>query len=329
MRSKKYVLGILALVMLFCPLWGSEYVVFFFTLFFLYLALSEMWNLLAGYSGLISLGQQSFIGIGGYSVAVLCNYYEMNLWLSVLLGGVFSSLLALFMSLFIFRMKGIHFAIGTWIFGETLLLLFSNWKYVGYGMGLFIQPASAPTMNEIYYASFITGVGSVIVVYGLLRSRLGLGLISIRDDEAVAEVIGVDVFRSKLYCFIISAFVTGVTAGVLFILQVFIQPYSAFAMDWTVKLVFIVIIGGIGTIEGPLVGSLLFVFLSQRLAEYFSVSMLIFGGIAIIVILAWPKGIIGTIQDKLGFEILSTRRTLEEDQVATVAGVPGDDSERS
>jgi branched-chain amino acid transport system permease protein len=307
-KSQKYGLGILALALLSCPLWGSEYIVLFCLLFFLYLAFSQMWNLLAGYSGLLSLGQQSFIGIGGYSVAVLCNYYNMNLWLSVLIGGLFSSLLALFMSLFIFRMKGIYFAIGTWIFGETLLLWFSNWKYVGYGMGLFIQPPSAPTMNEIYYASFITGAGSVILVYGLLRSKLGLGLMSMRDDEEVSEAMGVEVFRSKLYCFIIGAFVTGVAAGVLFVFQVFIQPYSAFAMDWTVKLVFIVIIGGIGTIEGPIVGSLLFVFLSQNLAEYFSVSMLILGTIAIIVILLGPKGIMGTLQDKLGFEILSTRR---------------------
>ena len=311
LKFRWYILGLLVLVLATVPWWGSDYVVLFCLLFCLYLALSQMWNLLAGYSGLLSLGQQSFIGVGGYTVAVLSSYYGIYIWLSVFLGGAFSALLALFMSLFIFRMRGVYFGIGTWIFSETLLIWFSNWKYVKYGMGLFIKPNPQVSMDDIYYAAFIMGVGSVALVYGLLRSKLGLGLMAMRDDDAVSETMGVDVFKSKLYCFLIGAFLTGMTAGVLYIFQVFIQPYKAFAIDWTVKLVFIVIIGGIGTIEGPIAGAFLFVLLSQTLAEYFSVSMLILGAIAIIVILMAPKGIMGTLQEKLGFEILSPRRKLE------------------
>jgi branched-chain amino acid transport system permease protein len=307
-NSRLYVLGVLVLILGTVPLWGDQYLLFFFMLFCLYLALAQMWNLLAGYSGLISLGQQSFVGMGGYVVAVMSNYYGVYIWGSVLLGGVFSALLALFMSLFIFRMKGVYFAIGTWIFSEALLIWFSNWEYTKYGMGLFIKPTPNISMTEIYYASFIVGVGSVALVYGILRSKLGLGLMAMRDDEAVSETMGVEVFRSKLYCFLIGAFVTGSTAGILYIFQVFIQPYKAFAIDWTVKLVFIVIIGGIGTLEGPIVGALIFVLLSQSLAEYFSVSMLILGAVAISVILIAPKGVMGTLQEKLGFEILSPRR---------------------
>jgi branched-chain amino acid transport system permease protein len=307
-NSRLYVLAVLVLILGVVPLIGGQYLLFFCMLFCLYLALAQMWNLLAGYSGLISLGQQSFVGLGGYVVAVMSNYYGVYIWWSVLLGGVFSSLLALFMSLFIFRMKGVYFAIGTWIFSEALLIWFSNWEYTKYGMGLFIKPTPNISMTEIYYGSFIVGVGSVALVYGILRSKLGLGLMAMRDDDAVSETMGVAVFRSKLYCFLIGAFVTGLAAGILYIFQVFIQPYKAFAIDWTVKLVFIVIIGGIGTLEGPIVGSLIFVILSQTLAEYFSVSMLILGAIAILVILIAPKGIMGTLQEKLGFEILSPRR---------------------
>ena len=116
------VLGIIVLALGTVPFWGSEYVLLFCLLFCLYLALSQMWNLLAGYSGLVSLGQQSFIGMGGYTIGILCNYYQIPLWPSVLLGGAFSCLLALFMSLFIFRMKGVYFSIGSWIFAETLLI---------------------------------------------------------------------------------------------------------------------------------------------------------------------------------------------------------------
>jgi len=290
------------------PIWGTDYAMLFFMLFCIYLALAQMWNLLAGYSGLISLGQQSFVGLGGYTLAVLSSYYGINIWTGVGLGGLASVLLALFMSLFIFRMKGVYFAIGTWIFAEALLVWFSNWAYVKYGSGLFIKPTNELSMEAIYSAAFVVGAGSVALVYILLRSRLGLGLMAMRDDDQVAETLGVEVFRSKLYCFLISAFVTGITAAIFYLFQIFIQPYKAFAIDWTVKLVFMVIIGGIGTIEGPIVGALIYVLLSQFLAEYFSVSMLILGGIAIVVILVAPKGIMGTLQEKLGLEVLSPRR---------------------
>jgi len=307
-KSRWVVLGLLVAALGTMPAWGSEYMVLFGLLFCLYLSLSTMWNLLVGYSGLLSLGQQAFIGLGGYVVAVMSDYYGVYIWLSVLIGGLFSGALALFMSLFIFRMRGVYFGIGTWVFAETMMLWFSNWEYVKYGVGFFIKPTTPVTMNDIYYASLITGVGSVALVYVILRSKLGLGLMAMRDDDAVSETMGVEVFRSKLYCFLISAFVTGVAAGVLYIFQVFIQPYKAFAIDWTVQLVFIVIIGGIGTIEGPIAGTLIYVFLSQWLSEYVSVSLLILGVIAIMVILAAPKGIMGTLQEKLGFEILSPRR---------------------
>jgi branched-chain amino acid transport system permease protein len=308
LKTRWYVLGIFVLFLATAPAWRSEYLIVLCLLFCLYLALSQMWNLLTGYSGLLSLGQQAFIGVGGYTVAIMCNYYGIYIWLSVLLGGLFSMLLALFMSLFIFRMRGVYFGIGTWIFAEALLLWFSNWSYVKYGMGHFISPDPIPSMTEIYYGGFVVGIGSVILVYALLRSRLGLGLIAMRDDDHVSETMGVNVFRSKLTCFLIAAFITGMAAGIMYTFQIYVQPYKAFAIDWTVKLVFIVIIGGIGTIEGPIVGSIIFVLLSQSLSDYGSFSLLILGVIAIIVILTAPLGIMGSLQKKLGFEILSPRR---------------------
>ena len=274
--------------------------------------MSQMWNLLTGYSGLLSLGQQAFIGFGGYTAAVFTNYYGVYVWLSVFLGGLFSVLLALFMSLFIFRMKGIYFAIGTWIFAEMLLLWFSNWEYVKYGTGLFIKPKNPPSMETMFYASFVMAAGALIVVYLILRSRVGLGLMAMRDDEEVSETMGVDIFRSKLFCFLVAAFITGMTAGVLYVFQIFIQPYKAFAIDWTVVLVFIVIIGGIGTTEGPIVGSFIYVLLSQWLADYGHISLLLLGVIAITIILLAPKGIMGTLQEKTGFTILSPRRILAD-----------------
>jgi branched-chain amino acid transport system permease protein len=307
-KYRWYLLGILFVLLGTIPLWGSDYMLLFGLLLCLYMAMSQMWNLLVGYSGLLSLGQQAFIGFSGYTVAVLTNYYGVYVWLNVLIGGLFSVLLALFMSLFIFRMKGIFFGIGTWIFAEILLLWFSNWEYVKYGTGLFIKPATPPSMKMIFYAAFIMALSSLVVVYLILRSKIGLGLMAMRDNEEVSETIGVEIFRSKLFCFLVAAFITGTTAGVLYVFQIFIQPYKAFAIDWTVILVFIVIIGGIGTIEGPIVGSFLYVLLTQWLADYGHTSMLILGMIAITIMLVAPKGIMGTLQEKTGFTILSPRR---------------------
>lgn len=303
------VLTVLVGTLLSVPIWGSRYIVLIFMLFGLYLALGQMWNLLAGYSGLISLGQQMFVGLGGYALAVFTIYYQLPIWLSILLGGIICVIFALVISIPIFRMSGVYFAIGSWIVAESLMIWFSNWDYTKKGMGFFIKAAYKVSINEIYYAAICIGIGSVALVYFLLRSKLGLSLMAMRDDQGASEGIGINSFRSKLLCFLIASFVTSITAGVLYLNQVFIEPYNAFGIDWTVKLCFIVIIGGIGTIEGPIIGALIFVILQQFFAEYASISLILLGAVSVIVMLVSPKGIMGTIQEKLGFEFLSPRRT--------------------
>ncbi len=300
---------VLMAVMATLPLWASRYVVLMIMLFGLYLSMAQMWNLLAGYAGLISLGQQIFIGLGGYILAVLTLNFHWPAWLSILAGGVGSVFFALAICIPIFRMSGVYFSIGTWIVAEALLIWFSNWDYTKKGMGLFIKAAYRFSINQIYYAAVGLGLASVALVYLLLRSRLGLGLMAMRDDEQAAEGVGVDCFRAKLICFLIAAFVTGVAAGLLYLNQVFIQPFKAFGIEWTVRLCFIVIIGGIGTIEGPIIGALIFVMLQQYFAEYTGISLILLGSVSIVTMIVMPKGIMGTIQEKLGFEFLSPRRT--------------------
>jgi branched-chain amino acid transport system permease protein len=289
---------------------GTEYVKMVFMLIFLYMALGQFWNLLGGYSGLVSLGQQIFIGLGGYTLAVTVLYYHFPLWLGVLAGGVVTLVFALVISPAIFRMSGVYFSIGTWVVAESLAIWFSNWAYVEMGQGLFIKPAKSLSVTQIYYLAMLVGVGSVAMVYWLLRSRLGLALMAMRNDPGASETCGVSVFWSKLYAYLISSFCTGVIAGVLYLNMVFIQPYKAFGIEWTVALVFVVIIGGIGTIEGPILGAIIYVLLQQYLSDYASVSMLVLGVIAIVIMVVVPKGIMGTIQEKLGYEILSPRRHL-------------------
>ena len=310
---RKIRIALLVLVVLVLgsvSIFGDQYTKLLFMLVLLYMALGQFWNLLGGYSGLVSLGQQIFIGLGGYTLAVTVLYYGFPIWLGVLTGGVIALLFALVISPVIFRMSGVYFSIGTWVVAESLAIWFSNWEYVEMGQGLFIKPARQLSVSQLYYLAMLVGVGSVALVYGVMRSKLGLALMAMRNDPGASEISGVSVFRNKLYCYLISSFCTGLTAGALYLNMVFIQPYKAFGIDWTVALVFIVIIGGIGTIEGPIIGAVIYVLLQQYLSDYASVSMLALGVVAIIIMLIMPKGIMGTIQEKLGFEILSPRRYL-------------------
>ena len=298
------VFGLLAII----PLWASRYVVNVILLVCVYVTLASMWNLLAGYAGMVSLGQQMFIGMGGYTLAVSSMYYNTPIFLGVIFGGLISVILALIISLPVFRMKGVYFAIGTWVIAESLGLCFSNWKYVKYGMGLFIQPAYKLSMSTIYYGALLVSIGSIALVYLLLRSNLGLALMAIRDDDVASEGMGVDIFRCKLTCFLISAFISGVAAGILYLNTIFIQPFEAFGIGWTVNLLFIVIIGGIGTVEGPIVGAVIFIILQQFLSEYVGYNLIIFGVITILVIFFMPTGIAGAFQRKFGIEIFPVRR---------------------
>lgn len=299
-----------AAILVWVSAFGTQYCKLVFMLIFLYTALGQFWNLLAGYSGLVSLGQQCFIGLGGYTLAVTVLYYGFPIWLGVLTGGIICLIFALMISRAIFRMTGVYFSIGTWVVAEILAIWFSNWKYVEMSQGLFIKPAKQFSITSIYYIAMIVGIGSVIIVYFLMRSRFGLALMAIRDEPSTSEVCGVSVFKTKLSIFLISSLCTGIIAGVLYMYIVFIQPYKAFGIEWTVALVFITIMGGIGCMEGPIIGAVIYVVLQQWLSDYASASMLILGCIAIFMILILPKGIMGTLQEKLGYEILSPRRYL-------------------
>jgi len=308
---KKLVIGLILALLISLPFWGFEYLITLFLLILLYMSLGQMWNLLGGYTGLVSLGQQIFIGLGGYSLAILTMKFHLPIFVGLLTGGIISVIFALIISQPIFKMSGVYFTIGTWIVAEGLALFFSNWAFVKYGQGFIISVAYNLSATYIYYIALVVGVGSVALVYFLLRSKLGLALMAMRDNESAAEVMGVELYKTKLTCFLISAFVTGITGSALYLYLAYIQPFAAFGIDWTVSMVFIVIIGGIGTIEGPILGAIIYVILKQYLYEYPGISMIILGVIAISIILIAPKGIMGTLHDKFGFELISVRRRVK------------------
>ncbi|MDR0875582.1 MAG: branched-chain amino acid ABC transporter permease [Clostridiales Family XIII bacterium] len=277
----------------------------------LYCTLGLMWNLMAGYTGMVSLGQQIFIGIAGYNVAVFATTFGLPFWAGMFCGAGISVLLSVALSFLLFRMKGMYFAIATWITSEALKIIFTSWEFVNMGGGMTIKLRPYPGVFELYYIALTLAIGAFIVVFFVLNSRIGLGLKAMRDDDDAAAASGVNIFRAKLLCFMISGFVTGLCGALFYINQGSIFPGPGFGISWTVAAVFIVIIGGIGTITGPIVGAVIYVFLSEFLSRYQGYSMIILGVIAIAVILGLPYGIVGTIERKFGFEVLSTRRIMK------------------
>ncbi|SHJ70358.1 branched-chain amino acid ABC transporter permease, partial [Parasporobacterium paucivorans] len=154
------------------------------------------------------------------------------------------------------------------------------------------------------------GVVAVAVVFLLMRSRTGLALMAMRDNVGAAETMGINIYRAKITCYIIACFFTGLAGGVMYMVQGYILPDSGFSINWTVAMTFMVIIGGMGTMEGPILGAILYVLLTQFLFNFPGMSMIILGIIAVVVIMIAPKGIMGTLYEKTGFEILSLRRSM-------------------
>ena len=171
---------------------------------FLYITLGQMWNLLSGFTGMTSLGQQTFIGLAGYTVAVFTSTYKMSFWLGILVGAVIAFVMALILSFILFRMRGMYFAVATWVIAEAICTWFKSWEYVNMGGGMSISAKPYPKTPEIYLMSLTLCVITMIVVYVLLRTKTGLGLTAMRDDADAASAVGVNI-STKLLVYVIAA----------------------------------------------------------------------------------------------------------------------------
>ena len=294
------------------------------------LTLAQIWNLLAGYGGLISVGQQAFVGIGAYAMFAGVILLGWNPVAAILLGGLAALALAVPTAFFAFRLQGAYFAIGTWVIAEVTRLLIAQWKALGGGTGTSLPREATSNIMGTDAIQALFGVREaaardilaywlalalVVVVtgciYWLLRSRLGLALAAVRDNVEAAQSVGVDVGRLKWAVFLIAAAATGLTGALIFVQTARISPEAAFAVtDWTAYVIFIVVIGGIGTIEGPIVGVLVFFALRSALADYGSWYLMTLGLAAIAVMLFAPKGLWGLISARTGLHLFPVRRRL-------------------
>jgi branched-chain amino acid transport system permease protein len=281
---------------------------------FLYLlALAQMWNLLAGYAGLVSIGQQAYIGLGGYGLLVLADHLGLNLYLSLALAGVAALVLALPTAFFVFRLRGGYFAIGTWVVAEVYRLVVANVEQVGGGSGVTLAAAAreigdpSVRLRVTYWIALAVAVGSVALVYYLLRSRTGLALRAVRDRESAAPTLGIDVRRTKVMVYVLASAVTGLTGAVIYLKLLRLQPDAAFSVNWTAFMIFAVVIGGLGSITGPIVGTVLFFLLQEYLADLGPVYLIVLGAVAIGVMLRAPRGLWGLVTSRWDVRFFPTQ----------------------
>jgi branched-chain amino acid transport system permease protein len=301
---------------------------------FYMLALAQCWNLLAGYAGLISVGQQAFVGLGGYLLfALTLPGVGVNPLLAIPIAGLVSALFALPTALIVFRLRGAYFAIGTWVVAEVYRLAFAQVKVLGGGTGTSLDPAvtssvpgiewvkallnlRTPAARDVvsYWIALALLAATLAFVYLLLRSRRGLALGAIRDHEAAAAGLGVDIYRIKLAVYVTTAAMTGMIGALIYLQKARISPDAAFSvLDWTAYVIFIVVIGGIGTMEGPVIGAIIFYLLQRYLADFGASYLILLGSLGIVVMLFAPRGLWGLVAERFGITLFPMRRSLVVD----------------
>ncbi|MFL5841956.1 MAG: ATP-binding cassette domain-containing protein [Thermoleophilaceae bacterium] len=285
---------VLAAVLYELPSYASDYTLLVAYEIAQLAALALAWNLMAGYGGLVSLAVAAFVGTGSYATAKLSISAGFALVPSIVAGGVFAVLFALLVSVPMFRFRGLYFTIGSLVLAQALALFMINYNGLGGNSGLTFTDV-APTETQLYQLAFACVVVALIGTLLTIRARTGLGLMAVRDDEDVAERVGVATFRTKLTSFAFSSFVMGLVGGLQAQKLGHIEPHGSYTLNWTIDTINAAIIGGIGTVVGPIVGAGVSVELSERLADYPETHLMITGGLLIAIIRFAPAGVWGTI----------------------------------
>jgi branched-chain amino acid transport system permease protein len=277
--------------------------------FFAVVTMASMWNLLAGYAGLVSVGQQAFIGLGSYFVLIAVQHglspFE-GLPVAVLACGV----IALPIWWLVSRLRTGYFAITTWVIASVCELIIIRYPSLGGGTGTLLGgfPNVSQTLLGAYIYWIALGVTVITLggVYLLLRSRTGLVLTALRDDETGARSVGGKVSRTQRLVFMVAGAGCGAAGAILILSQPFVQPAAAFSVQWSAKMIFVTIIGGIGTIEGPILGTIVFFALQQTLSQDGTWYFIILGLVAMVVAIWAPRGLWGIISDRLGIRLFPT-----------------------
>ena len=305
--------GFLLLVLLVLPLFLSQYLLGIFVFIFYYAYLGQCWNILTGYTGNISLGHSLYVGIGAYVSTVLAMNLGLSPWVGMVAGGLGATCISLIMGYMAFRfgLRNVYFVLITIAFAEIGRLVALHLKPLGQFMGLFIdfKPGVANFQFKgnmpYYYISLGFVVFSLVVVRAIELSKLGRYMVALREDEDAAESVGVNTFKYKMIALGISAFMTAL-AGTFYANYIFyLHPTSIMSMSLSIEIILRPIIGGLGTLFGPLIGSFLITPLAEISRTYFAKSgfeglhIVIYGFLLIASVLFFPRGIYSYIKKAL------------------------------
>jgi ABC-type branched-subunit amino acid transport system permease subunit len=292
---------------------------------FILVTISTMWNLLAGYAGLVSIGQQAFIGLGAYAVLVAA-IHGLEPFSVIPLAAAVCGLIAVPVGALVFRTRGGYFAIATWVVASTAELVIASITSIGGGTGHPMPGLSGLSPTQFADISYWSALAVVVVAlaatYLLLRSRLGLVLAAVRDDEDAARAVGVRVTLARGIVFVVAAVGCAAAGALLAVTQLQVQPTSAFSVQWSAEIIFVTLIGGMGTIEGPILGTVIYFALQQNLAQHGAWYLIILGAVAVAVAIWLPKGIWGTITERFKVELFPVGYRLERPRKAQAKGSP-------
>lgn len=282
----------------------SSYIIHLLVMILFYAALSEAWNVLGGFAGQFSLGHAAFFGLGAYTSTLLFISWRTTPWLGMLIGGGLAAVSGIVIGFLCFRLRGPFFSLVTIAFGEVLRLLFLNWaSLTGGAVGLLVpllghSPIYFQFLSRIpyYYIVLFIMLTLIYVTYKIRNSKIGLYFIAIREDEDAAQSLGINIFRYKLIALAISAFFTAI-AGTFYAQYIlFLHPDSAMSLNFSIEIAIPAIIGGMGTIAGPIIGSFILTPISELTRAilgggYAGVYLIIHGSILILTVMLVPNGL--------------------------------------
>jgi branched-chain amino acid transport system permease protein len=313
------VLFVLALVALAAmPWWAGTGTIRMVLELCCYIAVAQMWNLLAGYAGLVSVGQQAFMGVAGYALFVLAQTFGVNPFLAIFLSLLVPAVLAVPCYLLLHRLDGPYFAIGTWVVAEVFRLVASNLTFVNAGAGMSLNVMRDYSAMERNIAMSLLCALLILVTIGgsfwFLRSRYGLALIAMRDNPVAAASQGVNVPRLRFLVYVAAAVGCGLAGAVYFMAQLRINPPAAFDPMWSNLAIFIVMVGGIASIEGVLIGTLIYFVADRWFGAYGASYFVVLGLMTVIVALYARGGIWGAVSRRWDAPWFPIRRHLVQNE---------------
>ena len=292
------------IVLLLLPAVLSSYAVTVFIFIFFYAYLAQAWNIVGGYAGQLSAGHAAFVGVGAYASALLSAQAGLTPWVGMFVGGALAAVLGTVIGYLGFRfgLRGFYFVLLTVAFAEICRISALNIDAVGGALGYYITFTGDPRQFQFqknwayYYVALGLMVAATLIVAGIERLRFGAYLVAIRQDESACEALGVDTFRYKMLAMVISSFLTGV-GGAFYAFYLFsLQPNAVFGIPLSVEIIMRVIVGGGGTMLGPIVGSFILSPLAELSRTYLAegglagAHLIVYGILLIAVVLFVPQG---------------------------------------